>query len=101
MISYYRNVVEPLLVGFTGSCIQTYNSYASAERAYQYALSHGYVRDATMPFPERTSTGLDYHLPDNEAAGKTPLSANLQRSANVRAWHIVIKGRRPGVYGSW
>lgn len=93
-----RDDVKPLVNRVPGNVHQGFESRYQAERAYILAFAMGCVR--VLPARGAPVVGLP------PAAAPTP-AAIMDVFASVAGdflgaeWHVVFKGKRPGIYPAW
>jgi hypothetical protein len=93
-----RAEVEPLVKGIPGNIHQGFTHRHEAERAYVLAFAMGALRtllarhNATQQVPAPASPMPDAVMSTFASASDDFLGAE---------WHVVFKGRRPGVYPAW
>ena len=93
-----REEVEPLVSGIPGNIHQGFNDRREAERAYTLAFAMG----ARHILSARHDTGQEVPapaMPMTEAVMCAFASA-LDDFLGAE-WHVVFKGKRPGVYPAW
>lgn len=89
-----REEVAPLILGVSGNRQEGYNSRLKAERAYALSYAIGAVR-----------TVNPCGAPGAPAAPMPPALMNAFEETDDdylgADWHVVFKGRTPGVYPAW
>lgn len=89
---------EPLVKGVPFNVYQGFDSRREAERAYLLAFALGCLR--TLP-PHRpmVNVPLAPACPTPEALMEA--FSQCDEAFLSAEWHVVFKGRRPGVYPAW
>lgn len=97
ILSKIRSEAEAQVTEVSGNVYQGFSSRLEAERAYVIAYAMGCVRS----------------LPGREANGRAPVAAMAIPPGMLDAfdivsdgflgaeWHVVFKGKAPGVYPAW
>lgn len=94
LLNMRREEAEVQVKGIPGNIYQGFDSRLQAEQAYVVAYALGALR----ALPRR-----DVALPQALPIPETVMTAFEASSANFLGaeWHVVFKGRRPGIYPAW
>jgi hypothetical protein len=93
-----REEVEPLVKRVPGNIHQGFDHRREAERAYVVAYAMGALR--VLPARGDTSRlALTPALPMPE--GVMQAFASVSDDFLGAEWHVVFKGKKPGVYPAW
>ena len=94
----HREEVEPLVNRILGNVHQGFDHRREAERAYILAFSLGALR-VLPPCGGAVQQALAPAAPTPEAV----MAAFADASDDFLGveWHVVFKGKRPGVYPAW
>jgi hypothetical protein len=98
VLTFSRNEVKPLVTGIPGNVHESFAQCINAEKAYVLAYTMGSVR--VLKHPNNPTPGAPVAatpIPETIMSAWAAADVNFLEGC----WHVVFKGKHPGLFPSW